>query len=30
VGALVGIEDVNYFSRLIKQHTGKTPRAQRG
>ncbi|MBE6604159.1 MAG: AraC family transcriptional regulator [Ruminococcaceae bacterium] len=30
VAASVGIEDVNYFSRLIKRHTGKTPLAQRG
>lgn len=30
VAAAVGVADVNYFSRLIKKHTGKAPRAQRG
>lgn len=25
VAEAVGIEDVNYFSRLVKKHTGKTP-----
>ena len=29
VAAAVGVSDVNYFSRLIKKHTGRTPRDQR-
>lgn len=29
VATAVGVADVNYFSRLIKKHTGHTPRRQR-
>ena len=29
VAAAVGVGDVNYFSRLIKKHTGKSPRDSR-
>lgn len=29
VARAVGIEDANYFSRLIKKHTGRPPREQR-
>ncbi len=29
VASAVGIDDVNYFSRLVKKYTGRTPRDQR-
>jgi AraC-like DNA-binding protein len=29
VGNAVGVADANYFTRLFRQHTGKTPRAYR-
>ncbi len=29
VAQAVGVEDVNYFCRMIKKHTGRTPKTQR-
>ena len=29
VATAVGVGDVNYFSRLIKKHTGRSPRDSR-